>query len=485
MRRKTDLMITDLTRQDLIDLFLTFDAYPLVSLMDEISGRPRELGIAWWGRLDDQNFLSRLYDLDAMPSTDTRFKTAGEDIWQHRENNSDWDDVWVFVDDRFELATSDPMLLRFLAETIHPEVRSDRAEVDRLRAEYNRILRPDRVEIRQVSTLSGRPVYGGGTAAPRNIQAQTLRDAIGQAIRSELTAGKVEAYCDELRMPDLPKGSDAMPMSSKAGYVVERLARCSRPELVRFARVVQELCSNTELGELLEEIDWVVRPGVTGQPKNIIFGSDGPKPDLVLVDAVDNDIQIVRNAEHCLIYNRPINPDSGVSFQMLVDWWEMVNTSDGTKPENGLHRRLLRGQNEPEKAVFNAYATLLREHGFDLPALIPQVYLHYDPETVDRRRRVSGQALERQRMDFLMLLPGRNRVVIEVDGQQHYTDGRGAPSPRIYAEMMAEDRRLRLAGYEVFRIGGYEFVDLGVGMRMAAAFFTKLLERYEVVRTDS
>lgn len=478
-------MITDLTRQDLVDLFLTFDASPLVSLMDELSGHPRKLGIAWWGRLDDHSFLSRLYDLDALPSTDKRFITAGHDIRQHRENNSDWDDVWVFVDDRFELATSDQKLLRFLAETIHPEVRSDRAEVDQLRVEYNRILRPDRVEIRQVSTLSGRPVYGGATAAPRNIQAQTLREAIGQAIRCEFTASKVEAYCDELGMPDLPKGSDAMPMSSKAGYVVERLTGCSRPELVRFARVVQELCSQTELGEILAEIDWVMRPGVAGQPKNIIFGSDGPKPDLVLVDAVDNDIQIVRNAEHCLIYDRPINPDSGVSFQMLVDWWEMTNANDGTKPENGLHSRLLRGQNEPERAVFNAYATLLREHGFELPALIPQVYLHYDPETVDRRRRVSGQALERQRMDFLMLLPGRNRVVVEVDGQQHYTNHRGTPSPRMYAKMMAEDRRLRLAGYEVFRIGGYEFVDLDAGKRMATEFFAKLLRRHDVLRVES
>jgi hypothetical protein len=283
-------------------------------------------------------------------------------------------------------------------------------------------------------------------------------------------------------MPPLPEGSYARPMSSKAGYVVERLATCSPPELVRFARIVQERCSNTELGALLAEIDWAGRPGVAGAPKNIIFGADGPKPDLVLADAVDNDIQIVRHAEHCLIYDRPIDPDAGVAFQMLVDWWAAAHPSGGQKAENDLYRRLLRGQNDPERAMFNAYAAVLREHGFGLPALIPQVYLHYDPETVDRRNRTSGKVLERQRMDFLMLLPGRHRVVVELDGQHHYTDEQGAPSPRLYAEMVAEDRRLRLSGYEVFRFGGHEFVDLDAGKALAGEFFTDLLKRHGVLR---
>ena len=250
---------------------------------------------------------------------------------------------------------------------------------------------------------------------------------------------------------------------------------------MRFARIVKERSSNTELGALLAEIDWASRPGVPGAPKTIIFGSDGPKPDLVLADAVDNDIQIVRNAEHCLIYDRPIDAEAGLSFQMLVDWWAAAHSTAVTKPANDLHRRLLQGQNEPERALFNAYAAVLKDHGFGLPALIPQVYLHYDPETVDQRNRTSGKALTRQRMDFLMLLPGRRRVVIELDGQSHYTDEQGAPSPRRYAEMMAEDRRLRLVVYEVFRFGGHEFIDLEAGKELAVGFFTDLLRCYGVL----
>ena len=48
-------------------------------------------------------------------------------------------------------------------------------------------------------------------------------------------------------------------------------------------------------------------------------------------------------------------------------------------------------------------------------------------------------------MDFLLLLPHRQRVVIEVDGKQHYADGDVA-RPERYAAMVAEDRNLRLTG---------------------------------------
>ena len=58
-------------------------------------------------------------------------------------------------------------------------------------------------------------------------------------------------------------------------------------------------------------------------------------------------------------------------------------------------------------------------------------------------------------MDFLLLLPHGVRIVLEVDGKQHYAEGDTA-SPKLYSEMVSEDRRLRLRGYEVYRFGGYE-----------------------------
>jgi hypothetical protein len=48
-------------------------------------------------------------------------------------------------------------------------------------------------------------------------------------------------------------------------------------------------------------------------------------------------------------------------------------------------------------------------------------------------------------------------VVLEVDGKQHYANGDTA-SPALYSQMVSEDRRLRLAGYEVYRFGETELI---------------------------
>jgi hypothetical protein len=52
-------------------------------------------------------------------------------------------------------------------------------------------------------------------------------------------------------------------------------------------------------------------------------------------------------------------------------------------------------------------------------------------------------------MHFLLLLPQRIRIVIECDSRQHYVDESGRAESQRYAEMVAEDRELRLCGYEV------------------------------------
>lgn len=54
--------------------------------------------IPWAGRLGEPDFLGRIYDLGALPSTDSRYKTADRDFWQYRVlNPADWDDAWVLA----------------------------------------------------------------------------------------------------------------------------------------------------------------------------------------------------------------------------------------------------------------------------------------------------------------------------------------------------------------------------------------------------
>ena len=116
--------------------------------------------VTWSGRLEECEFLTRLYDLEALPSFDSRYKTASGDIFKHRVVNSDWDDDWVYSDKRFRLMTGpDEVFLEFLCEMLHPIVRDDAEEVARLRTLFNDHLRPDGWELYEQSSLSGSPVF--------------------------------------------------------------------------------------------------------------------------------------------------------------------------------------------------------------------------------------------------------------------------------------------------------------------------------------
>ncbi|MGI5185366.1 hypothetical protein ACQEVZ_54895 [Dactylosporangium sp. CA-152071] len=341
----------------------------------------------WSGALPETDFLARLYALEQLPSSDTRYTTAFQDIVQHRWANDDWDEDWIFTDERFGLTESDDMLLRFLAEMLHPAVRTDLAEVERLRGFLNSTLIHDGYELVQVDAISSAPVF-----AARRIGA-----------------------------------------------------------------------------------------GVPGTMKNLIFAAIGPKPDLVIADAINNDLRLTRHAQNCLMYDRPL-PARGLTWTDLTNWWADLHGMTDAPAETvslSLYRRLdsSLGDNDAERRVLHTYTNRYVRLGPDIPALIPQVYLHYDPHL--RSHYPPGEApLPRQRMDFLMLLPHRARVVIECDGRQHYADDDGRASPQRYAEMMAEDRELRLAGYEVYRFGGTELVNAPATTLRLDTFFDRLVARH-------
>lgn len=174
---------------------------------------------------------------------------------------------------------------------------------------------------------------------------------------------------------------------------------------------------------------------------------------------------------------------NGLTWDELASWWADRQKLAGRSKREiflSLHRRLLASldpDNGAERRIFTAYAKRYREHGAGIPALIPQVYLHYDPYTQSRYQ-PGTSPLQRQRMDFLLLLSHRARVVIECDGQQHYADNNGQADPRRYAAMVAEDRDLRLKGYEVYRFGGAELTDTPPTQRLLNTFFDRLAERY-------
>ena len=133
--------ITEVTRRHIID------AFPLQR-------------ISWSGNLSEPEFLARIYNLSELPSTDSRYDNAYEDIQQHRVRNpQDWDDDYVFTDPRFNvLWGTDENFLHFLEMTVHPLVRGveQAAQVVDI---YNAALRADGYHLVPKGDISGRPTY--------------------------------------------------------------------------------------------------------------------------------------------------------------------------------------------------------------------------------------------------------------------------------------------------------------------------------------
>lgn len=316
---------------------------------------------------------------------------------------------------------------------------------------------------------------------PRDLKPDALRTAIANEI-AKIKAYNVPGECVRLGLAD---GEEADAYRSKFHYALGRLQVLDLPRLVNVALRILDDRDAPELEEMIKSLG---ARGVGGDFKNLIFAADGPKPELVFVDAVNNDVKITKNAECCLVFSKPL-PASGLSWRDLVAWWRDQSASlrDEAEVKVGqiLYRRLFVSlASEPERLLFREYCSLYKlTGGFDLPALVPQVYLHYDPQVT--KYRTEPAPLARQRMDFLLLLPRRERIVIEVDGIEHYSvedrsnaeePAKRRPSPQTYSEMVAEDRRLRLTGYEVFRFGGHE-LNGPRASELVLSFFRQLFEQ--------
>ncbi|MFP5364344.1 MAG: hypothetical protein ACLGI5_16615, partial [Thermoleophilia bacterium] len=226
-----------------------------------------------------------------------------------------------------------------------------------------------------------------------------LREAIAETMWSYVSAYDLKHACDALGMP--PGSSDLNPMDSKRRYVRDRLMTLPGAELAEMARLVAEEHGDSELASL-------VGPrgvhGVDGELKNLIFAAHGAKPRIVLRDAINNVIEIVEHADKCLVYDRPLDA-GGLSWGDLTAWWAETSPAAGPDAARSLFTRLQASVTSPvELVLFREYATRYGGAGGDaVPALLPQIYLHYDPYTARELASSEGQVLKRQRMDFLML----------------------------------------------------------------------------------
>lgn len=126
------------------------------AILDEM----RATETAWCGAPDEIAFLNRIFDLTSLPSHESRFQNAEQDIWQHCTNNFDWPIDWVYSDPRFRLYTSDQdIFLTFICDVLHPMVRKDDAEQNALARSFNGHLRADRWELVEDAFIDGRSAY--------------------------------------------------------------------------------------------------------------------------------------------------------------------------------------------------------------------------------------------------------------------------------------------------------------------------------------
>ncbi|WP_283745861.1 abortive infection family protein [Sideroxydans sp. CL21] len=242
--------ISELTRRDIFDLVF----------LEKIN---------LYGRLEEVEFLSRIWDLEAMPSTDSRFKDAIGDIWQHTVNNDDWDAGWVFSDPRFNLMRGDDeTFLRVLCESIHPVVRSDVTECERLCQLFNNCLSNDGFQLVEKARLSGKPIFVGryvgihvspGIRAARETLSGTDVAYVSQQITRmeaavnqdpELAIGTakelVETCCKSILTDAgvvFTKGDD-LPKLVKSTVNILQLTPEDIPEEAKAANTIRRLLSN-------------------------------------------------------------------------------------------------------------------------------------------------------------------------------------------------------------------------------------------------
>lgn len=148
--------ITQITRKEIFSL--------LANGYDDITGwgESRHVFFNYYGTLSCTEFLGRLYNLEELPSLDSRLKNAAEDIYRHTVlNPNDYPEDWLFTDSRFPLCNgTDKQLLDFLCEVFNPEVRDEQSNWKIFYKKINNLIGADGYEFYIDHIISNRLGYG-------------------------------------------------------------------------------------------------------------------------------------------------------------------------------------------------------------------------------------------------------------------------------------------------------------------------------------
>lgn len=215
--------------------------------------------VAWSGRLGDVEFLQRLFDLELLPSHDSRFKNAAGDIWQHRVNNpTDWPDDWVYDDARLNLFQGPTeTFLRFLCEMVHPVVRPDRNEALKLVQHFNDQLRPEGWNLVEEEKIAGRPRF----------VAERIQVANGRSVsRARSVADALDAGWMQKEIERLENAVERDPALA-IGTAKDLVETCSKSILSKRGVEVSRKADLPELTKLLAKELKLVPEGISDEAK--------------------------------------------------------------------------------------------------------------------------------------------------------------------------------------------------------------------------
>lgn len=227
--------------------------------------------------------------------------------------------------------------------------------------------------------------------------------------------------------------------------------------------------------------------GVKGRIHGIVFAAVH-KPEILFTDFLNQEVKIPIKPDEYLCYDKKID-SSGLKWADLNRWYEESHASYGKSLIDRLMESVNNCGSPLEPRLFKAYLELVDELGENIPAIFPQVYLYYDSKVQKERLK---KIFDHQCMDFLILLSESHRVVIEIDGIQHYAFDEPITIPQRrfpiheasvdrYASMVAAQREMTLAGYEVYRFGGKELYDAETANILIKRFFKDLFQKYGVI----
>ncbi|HYD90665.1 MAG TPA: hypothetical protein VEA37_04155, partial [Flavobacterium sp.] len=112
------------------------------------------------GRFDNDviAFVTRIFPLRELPSTDPRFKTALEDFTQHTVNNFDWSNSYIF-NERLNIVDRDEDFSKFVELVVSPEVRISKDSILEYIAIINNALAEAGLKLVLTDYFEGLPVY--------------------------------------------------------------------------------------------------------------------------------------------------------------------------------------------------------------------------------------------------------------------------------------------------------------------------------------